>query len=71
MGIPYACFVNNKSENEFQCWPRVKVSNDKNDRKWQKNDRNWLKMTKWQKMAKNDKVTKMTGFDMNDIIGMI
>ena len=35
----------NKTENEFQCWPRVKVSNDKNDR----NDRNWQKWQKWSK----------------------
>ena len=46
-------FIGNKTENEFQCWPRVKVSIDKNAR----NDRNWQK---WQKLTKMIEMTKMT-----------
>ena len=51
--------VNNKTENEFKCWPRVKVSNDKNDR-------NWQKLQKWQKLTKIDKNDRFDRNDKND-----
>ena len=46
----------NKTENESQCWPRVKVSNDRND----KIDRNWQNWQKWQKLTKMSELTEIT-----------
>ena len=53
----------NKTENEFQSWPRVRDSNDKKVTISDKNDKKWQKVTKsdkkWQKWQKID-------FDQND-----